>query len=71
MFWIIERWEKEPSEIAKEGEQVIEETQKVVSRKAGILIAKEWKDITGTIRVTLHRCGHDEVPFKPCIREEA
>ena len=70
MFWIIERWGKEPSKIADEWVEVIEGTQKIVSREAGMLIARKWKDIAGTIRVTLHHCRHDEIPYKPCIREE-
>ena len=70
MFWIIERWEKETfsPEIGEEIE-IIKNTEKIASRKEGILIAERWKDIAGTIRVTLHHCGHDEVPFKPCTRE--
>ena len=69
MFWIIERWEKEPSEMGEEIE-IIKNTQEVASREEGIPITERWKDIAGTIRITLHHCGHDEVPFKPCIREE-
>ena len=69
MFWIIEHWEKKPSETGEEVE-IIKNTQRIARRKEGILIAKRWKDIAGTIRVTLHHCGHDEAPFKPCIREE-
>ena len=69
MFWIIERWEKKPSETGEEIE-IIKNSQKIASRKEGILIAKGWKDVAGMIRVTLHRCGHDEIPFRPCIREE-
>ena len=69
MFWIVERWKKEPSEMREEIE-IIKNTQEVASRKKGILITEGWKDIAEAIRVTLHHCGHDEVPFKPCIREE-
>ena len=69
MFWLIERWEKGPSEMGEEIE-IIKNSQKLASKKEGIPIAERWKALAGTIRITLHHCGHDEVPFKPCIREE-
>ena len=69
MFWLIEHWEKQPSEMGEEIE-IIKDTQKIASREESMLIAEGWKDIAGTIRVTLHHCGHDEVPFKPCTREK-
>ena len=50
--------------------EIIKDTQKIARRQERIPIAERWKDIVGTVRVTLHHCGHDEVPFKPCIREE-
>jgi len=70
MKLIVERWVKEKDPTTGEEIEVIKETKEAEKEEDIKGIANGFSKKKGTVRVTLHKCYHDETPTRACTREE-